>query len=211
MCILALLFIMEHIHLPAKQIVMKTAAIFFTSLLLFCVFKGKAQKAIPTGYVKATITLDNGDQLSGYVKDNIRKSSSVVYVNETGESKKVYEGRDINKLAFDSAQFMCINGDFFKVITTGKMSFLQKASNSSGNVYYNGAEPIVSNGTDGEIGDYFIYTNKQLKLVRAASLEALIKSDFAGCTEAIEKAKTSQADISKLSDAVDAFNRCAVK
>jgi hypothetical protein len=190
---------------------MRTAAIFFTSLLLISFFKGKAQKAIPTGFVKATITLDNGDQLSGYVKDNIRKSSSVVYINETGEQKKVYEGRDINKLSFDSAQFMCINGDFFKVISTGKMNFLQKASNSAGNVYYNGADPVVSNGTEGSIGDYFVYSNKQLKLMNAKSLESFISADLTGCAEAIEKAKAINGDFSKLSEAVETFNRCAVK
>ncbi len=190
---------------------MKFASLFFTSLLLFCLHKSQAQKPIPSGFVKATITLDNGEALSGFVNDNIKKSSSVVYVNEVGENKKVYAGRDIVQLTVDTVPFLCVNGDFFKIITAGKMFFLQKASNSAGNVYYNGAEPIVSNGTDGEIGDYFVYTNKQLKLANAKSLEALINTSFAGCTEAIEKAKASQADISKLSDAVDAFNRCAVK
>jgi hypothetical protein len=190
---------------------MKFVSLFFASILCLSIFRSHAQKPIPTGFVKATITLDNGDLLAGYIKDNIRKSSSVVYVNETGENKKTYEGRDINKLAIDSAQFMCVNGDFFKVITLGKMSFLQKASNSTGKVYYNGAEPIVSNGTDGEIGDYFVFSNKQLKLITVKNVDAFISADLMNCEMAVQKAKAINGDVTKLNEAIEAYNSCNEK
>ena len=39
----------------------------------FCVIT-PAQNTIPAGYAKATIVLDNGNSLSGYVKDNIKNT-----------------------------------------------------------------------------------------------------------------------------------------
>jgi hypothetical protein len=187
---------------------MKFTSLFFTSFLCLCIFTSQAQKPIPAGFIKATITLDNGDLLAGYIKENIRKSSSVIYVNEAGENKKTYAGRDINKLTIDSNQYVCVNGDFFKVISLGKIFFLQKASNSTGNVYYNGAEPIVSNGTDGEIGDYFVYSNKQLKLMNAKTVDAFINADLMTCAIAAQKAKAINGDITKLNEAIDAYNSC---
>jgi hypothetical protein len=177
----------------------------FVTLSLF-VAVTNAQTAIPEGYTKAIITLDNGSALSGYIKENIKKSSSVTFIDETGNNKKVYEGRNINALTTATGNFICVNGDFFKTLSAGKLNFIQKQSNSSGNASYNGAEAIFNSGTEGKIGDYFIYADKKLKLLNKKTIDAFINTDLIACAEAVEKAKTINGDMAKLQQAVEIYN-----
>ncbi len=186
---------------------MKITPLFFALALCILTATVNAQKSTPAGYIKASITLADGTVKSGYIKDNIRKSASVIFIDESGNQKKVYEGADINGVKKDAENYICINGDFFKTLTTGKLSFLQKSSNASGKVSYNGAEPIFKSGTEGKIGDYFIYTDKKLKLLSKKNLEQFINTDLTGCAEAIEKAKAANGDIAKMQDAVEIYNR----
>jgi hypothetical protein len=170
-----------------------------------------AQTSAPEGFTKASITLANGTVQSGYIKDNIKKSASVIFVDESGTNKKTYEGSDINGVKIDAANFICINGDFFKTICTGKLCFVQKASNAASKASYNGNEAVFNSGTEGKIGDYFIYANNKLTLLNKKSVEAFITNDLSGCTAAIEKAKAANGDIAKLQEAVTIYNSYAAK
>ena len=190
---------------------MKITQTFFALAFSFSALAVNAQNEITAGYSKATITLANGSVQSGYIKDNIKKLASVTYIDELGNNKKVYEGSDINTVKTDEANFICINGDFFKTICAGKLSFVQKSSNASGKASYNGTEAVFTNGTEGKIGDYFIYADKKLKLLNKKSVESFISSDLTGCAEAIEKAKAINGDIASLKQAVDIYNHYAVK
>src|SRR5258706_13321541 len=143
----------------SKVMKLKTTVLALASLLFFAT--ADAQTKAPEGYTKASITLANGTTQAGYIKDNIKKSASVTFIDENGSNKKVYEGSDINAVTVDAVNYTCINGDFFKAICTGKLCFLQKASNASGKASYNGTEAVFNNGTEGKIGDYFIYADKK--------------------------------------------------
>jgi hypothetical protein len=190
---------------------MKITQTFFTLAFSLSVVTVNAQNEITAGYSKATITLANGSVQSGYIKDNIKKSASVTYIDESGNNKKVYEGSDINTVKIEEANFICINGDFFKTICAGKLSFVQKSSNASGKASYNGTEAIFTNGTEGKIGDYFIFADKKLKLLNKKSVESFINTDLTGCAEAIEKAKTINGDMVKLQQVVEIYNEYSVK
>jgi hypothetical protein len=183
---------------------MKLTTIFYSAVLALSVTAVKAQSEAPAGFSKGSITLADGTVVSGFVKDNIKKSAAVVFIDNTG--KKTYEGSQINGLSIEASNYICINGDFFKTICTGKLCFLQKASDASGKASYNGTEPIFNNGTEGKIGDYFAYADKKLQLLNKKTVEAFISTDLAGCTAAIEKAKTINGDMAKLQEAIDIYN-----
>ncbi len=185
---------------------MKSKKILAVVIVNLFVTVATAQTAIPEGYTKATITLDNGTSLLGYIKDNIKKSSSVTFIDETGSNKKVYEGRNINALSTAAGNFICVNGDFFKTLTAGKLTFVQKQSNSSANAAYNGTEAVFNSGTEGKIGDYFIYAGKKLKLLNKKTIDAFINTDLIACAEAVEKAKAINGDMAKLQQAVEIYN-----
>ena len=168
----------------------------------------QAQNEIQQGFTKGSLVLADGSTLSGYLKDNIRKDASVTFYNEANKTKKDYEGSNITSVQLDNTKFICIGGDFFKVVSEGELSFLQKSSNASGKVFYNGLENAVIGGTDGKIGDYFICVSstKELKKVSKKNVDEVAASIFSGCTAAIEKAKATNGDIAKVKDAVDIFN-----
>ncbi|MES2772807.1 MAG: hypothetical protein V4722_01395 [Bacteroidota bacterium] len=192
---------------------MKTKHAFYSIVLSLAVSAANAQTPIPEGYVKATITLANNSELHGYIKDNMKKAASVSFLDESGNNKKNYDGNQINSLTIEGANLICLNGDFFKSVCTGKLNFLQKLSDASGKLTYNGSEPIFNNGTEGKIGDYFVYssTDRKLKLLNKKSVDAFIANDLTGCTEAIEKAKTINGDIAQLKGAVEIYNSYASK
>jgi hypothetical protein len=189
---------------------MKLKAIFLTLALGLSLATINAQ-SIPEGYTKATLTLANGAAQTGFIKDNIKKSASITFVDESGNNKKVYEGNGINAVKTDAANFICINGDFFKTICTGKLCFVQKSSNASGKASYNGTEAVFNSGTEGKIGDYFVYADKKLKLLNKRSVESFINTDLVTCTAAVEKAKAINGDIAKLQEAVEIYNNYTVK
>ncbi len=186
---------------------MKIKSIFVVIALSFGALAVKAQTEIPTGYTKATIILANGTTASGYIKDNIKKSASIVYLDNTGANKKTYDGSELNSLNTATENFICIKGDFFKTICTGKIYFLQKASNAANKISYNGTEAIINSGTEGKIGDYFVYSGNTLKLINKKTVNAFITTDLSGCAEAIEKASTINGNIAKLQEAVEVYNK----
>ena len=186
---------------------MKIKQLFFISLLIISFSAAKAQTAVPAGFTKGSITLADGSVISGYVKDNIKKLASVVYVDNSGANRKTYSASQINGATVEATGYICISGDFFKTLSAGKMNFLQKASNASGNVSYNGSEAIFNNGTEGKTGDYFVYADNKLKLLNKKTLESFINTDLAVCAPAVEKAKAINGDIAKLQEAVEIYNK----
>jgi hypothetical protein len=177
-------------------------------LLSFTAIYTNAQSTIPQDYVKGTIVLANGTSLSGYLKDDMRKNATVSFYDEADKKKKEFDGTEINSVQLNNDKFICIGGDFFKVLSEGELNFLQKASNASGKIIYNGLENVVSNGTEGKPGDYFICNSntKELTKLSKKNIDVVTASSFAGCAAAIEKAKSINGDITRVKDAVEIFN-----
>ena len=184
--------------------VLNTLALTVLSLVFV---EADAQTDIPKGFSNGAITLGDGTRQPGLIKDNIRKDASVAFIT-TGDKKINYDGTDLLSAEIDGTKYICIKGDFFKVLCEGELSFLQKSSDASGKVTYNGTEAILSSGTDGKRNDYFIYnTNaRQLKLVSKKNVEEIAATSFADCTAAIEKAKTINGDLSQFRGAVEEYN-----
>jgi len=180
------------------------------SVALFSILfiKATAQTEIPKGYSKGKIVLQDNSSQSGYIKDNMKKDATINFLDEKGDKKNKYSGNDLVSVEINDSKFTCIKGDFFKVICNGELCFLQKSSDASGNVTYNGSEAIYVGGTPGKIGDYFIYDsrNNELKLVSNKTFETVTASAFAGYAPAIEKAKATQGNIAQLGEAVAIYN-----
>jgi hypothetical protein len=187
---------------------MKNLKIFPALIISIAFLQVNAQTEIPKGFKKGAVTLADGSNVSGYIKDNIRNNASVTFITEAGEKKKNYNGSDLQSAEIEDAKFLCINGDFFRIISQGDLCFLQKSSDASGKPSYNGNEAVFSNGTEGKPNDYFIYNNrnKELKLVSKKNFDEVVAKTFAGNTAAIDKAKTANGDVARLKDAVDLYN-----
>jgi hypothetical protein len=173
-------------------------------------FAAQAQNEVPKGYEKGGLVLSDGSTVNGYIRDNIRSKASVNFIENTGAKKKNYEGSDLQAVEVNGVKYICINGDFFKVISQGKLDFLQKSSDASSKPVYAAGETLFSNGTEGAPGDYFIYDtrNSQLKHVNKKTVTEAASVIFTGCTTAIEKAKLAINEPEKMKEAVDAYNTC---
>ena len=185
---------------------MKSLKIFLPFIFVLLVTSSKAQADIPKGFNKGTILLSDSSIVSGYFKEKIRGNASLQYVGE-GNKKKNYDGSELLTAEIGDEKYLCVRGDFFRVITEGEVRFLQKASDASSKPIYNGSQAVFANGTEGKPGDYFIYikNGKQLKLVtRKTAADA--KQWFAGCEEAIAKAKAVNEDIAQFGEAVVIYN-----
>jgi hypothetical protein len=185
---------------------MKSNILFFT-LAIFSNFGiATAQTNTPDGYKKTSLQLYNGTSLNGYSKDNIKKSASILFIENEKTKKITYDGSQINTIKIEDENFVCVNGDFFKIISDGKLAFVQKQSNAADKVSYNGMEAVFNSGTEGKIGDYFIYTNNKLKWINKKTIASFIATDLVGNSDAVEKAKKIDGDFSKLKEAIYIYN-----
>ena len=187
---------------------MKISSILAAAMFSLFVLQVSAQTDAPKGFRKGSVALADGSNLSGLVKDNMRSNASVVFVTEAGTNKKTYNGSELVSAEIEGIKFLCINGDFFKVLCEGELCFLQKSSDASGKPTYNGNEAIFSSGTEGKPNDYFIYNgkDKQLKLISKKNVDQVAAACFAGNTAAIEKAKAINGDLSQIKEAVEIYN-----
>ncbi|MEO8405039.1 MAG: hypothetical protein ABI480_10600 [Chitinophagaceae bacterium] len=187
---------------------MKSLQLLTFSTLFFICINAAAQTDVPKGTIKGTIMLSDSSVVSGYFKEKIHSNASLTLMGDDNKKKKTYDGSDLISAEVGDEKFICIKGDFFKVISDGKLKFLQKASDASSKPIYNGNQAIFTNGTPGTPGDYFIYNNtaKELKLVNRKSVAAVAEASFAGCDEALTKAKSVNGDVAKLNEAVDIYN-----
>jgi len=187
---------------------MKTKNTIAVLALSILTLVANAQEA-PKGFIKGNIVLIDGSTASGYIKEKIRSNASLTLLD--GENKKKnYDGSALQSANIGDEKFLCIKGDFFKVIEDGSIKFLQKSSDASSKPVYNGNQAEFINGTEGNPGDYFLYisSNRALKHLNRKTVAIVVAESFGNCEQALAKAKAINDDISKLNEAVQEFNHC---
>jgi hypothetical protein len=137
---------------------MKKMLLLLNIAILSFGFSSIGQTDIPKGFEKGNITLANGTSVSGYVKDQIHRSANIYFYNPTTGKKQLLDGNDLTSIEINNNKYLCLYGDFFKILSNADPILLQKSSDASGKVIYNGAEPSISKGSDGKIDDQFQYT-----------------------------------------------------
>jgi hypothetical protein len=189
---------------------MKLLQIFPAVAILVVSFTSLKAQETPKGFDKGKVVLADGSVVSGYVKEKIRSNASVTVISESDKKKKNYSGNELLSAEIGNDKFICVKGDFFKVINDGGLRFVQKASDASGKPIYNGNQAVFANGTEGQPGDYFIYNNttRQLKLVTKKTITTVTGECFAGCDTAIAKAKAVNGDMAEVGEAVVLYNNC---
>jgi hypothetical protein len=187
---------------------MKKLYFFIAILFMAGLCKLQAQADIPKGFSKGTVTLSDGTIIAGYIKENIRSNASVAIITDAGKKKKNYNANELQSAEIDSSRFVCIKGDFFRIVCAGELCLLQKSSNAAGNAVYNGTEAMFIEGTEGKVNDYFFYDHAQhqLKLLTKKNREEIIAGTFTNCAAAIAKAKESDTDMAMLRQAVEIYN-----
>jgi hypothetical protein len=185
---------------------MKPQKLFFLTFLIFSL-SAYSQNAAPKGYRKGNIVLQNGTILSGYVKDNAANDASFTFIADSTTKKIKYSSSEITSVDIEGTKFICFKHDFFKVLSSGELSVLQKASNISSKPQYNGTQVFFLSGTEGRLGDYFVCnTSKdQLLLINKKNKDAIL-SLFTTDAASLEIAKQNAADSEVIKNAVALYN-----
>jgi hypothetical protein len=201
-------FFISEIPTYFKTTIMKILQMLPSIIFSILFLQVNAQNEAPKGFGKGSLVLPDSSTVTGYIKDNIRKDASLIFLDDTAGKKIKYTGDDLISVEVEGNRFICIRGDFFKIVCKGELCFLQKSSDASGKPTYNGTETLFINGTPGKAGDYFIYDSRvrELKLVSNKTFARVTSGTFAGCAAAIEKAKAVQGNIALLSEAVVIYN-----
>ena len=90
---------------------MKKKMILTLATALFLVLNIQAQ--IPEGFVKGSVTLADGSTITGFVKDNIKKSGALIFVDTNGGNKQLYYSNEVNGAVIDGTNYLSVKSDFF--------------------------------------------------------------------------------------------------
>jgi hypothetical protein len=106
--------------------------------------------------VPGQITLPDNSQLSGSIKDNIRKKGEVTF--EVNGKKKKYKAGEVSSVQMGDTKYISINYTFYQVLSTGNGGTILRKANEPSEVQYNGNEAILIS-SEGKVDDLFIQTN----------------------------------------------------
>ncbi|MBI5856584.1 MAG: hypothetical protein HZB42_02940 [Sphingobacteriales bacterium] len=157
----------------------------FLITILISGIQVSAQSEIPKNYAKGELMLFDGSSIKGYIKNDFKRVSQITILNESGV-KKAYWADLITRISFGVENYICVKAEFFKVISTGTIGLIQKASDISGKIIgYNGAEPIFGSGSEGEVNDFFFYAmiTNNLSLLTKKNYSEVIMTVFKGCSQ----------------------------
>lgn len=165
----------------------------------------------PAGFTAGYIVTPDGSRQEGFVKENFKGKASFVFQPANGK-KSTYGGNAVNEVNVGGVSYISYANDFFKVLSGGsKASLLQKVSDATGKVIYNGTEAAgISSGTEGRINDLFIKSTSQsgITLVNKENLNTVAVSVFGDCASLQGTAKAGQLQFTELEKIIVQYNEC---
>jgi len=182
----------------------------FFSLAIASFLSTSAQTTTTTeGFTAGYFINSSNEKMEGLIKESFKKGS-VQFITANG-TKKTYTPADINELTIDNNHFIAYMNDFYKVITTGKKSsLLQKVTNNSGRILYNGTEAFSATTTEGKPGDYYLRVKSinQVELVTNKNFEKVFAASCADCAALVSNIQSKQLDYASIEKAVEQYNSC---
>ena len=118
------------------------------ALIIAGTWKMAAQE-LPAGFKSGYIITTDGTRQEGLIKESFKSKASFVFQATTGK-KVTYGGNGVKEVSIGGISYISFVNDFFKVISTGeKASLLQKMSDATGKIIYNGTDAAgISSGTE---------------------------------------------------------------
>ena len=163
----------------------------------------------PEGFASGYFINSSNEKTEGFIKESFKKGS-IVFLAANG-SKKNYTPADINEFAIGSNVYVAYMIDYYKVTATGnKGSLMQKVTNNSGKLIYNGNEAYAATTTEGKPGDYYlrIKATDKVALVTKQNFEKVFASFCADCTALQTNILAKQIDYNTIEKAVEQYNNC---
>jgi hypothetical protein len=206
---------MTYLLVSNQPFIIKKASmkqLFALSVLLFLLTPLTGLQAqAPAGFTAGHLITADGSRQEGFIKENFKGKASFVFQSANGK-KITYGGNAVNEVNVGGVTYISYANDFFKVLATGtKASLLQKVSDATGKVIYNGNEAAgISSGTAGRINDLFIKTTGQsgINLITKENLNTVGISLFSDCPTLLDNAKAGQLQFTELEKIISRYNEC---
>lgn len=172
---------------------------------------GNAQTTAPEGFTAGYIIAADGTKKEGLIKEQFSRKATFVFL-PAGGKKQTLAGNEVNEVVTGGIHYISYANDFFKVISNGtKAGLLQKVSDATGKVIYNGGQATgISSGTEGRIGDFFIRMNGTpgLVLMTRETLNKQALTLLGDCPSIKEAATAGKLEITGLEAIVQQYNTC---
>ncbi len=179
-------------------------------LAISCSLQVMAQNnTAPEGYSDGYFVTTSNQKSEVAIKPNFKKGS--ISVVDAAGSKKNYTPSDINAFALGNTAYIAYLYDFYKMVTPGNnVSLLQKVTDNSGKLVYNGAEAYAASTTEGKLGAYYlrIHASDKVVLVTKENFETVFASYCADCTTLVQQIRGHQLDYASIEKAVLLYNEC---
>jgi hypothetical protein len=156
------------------------------------------------GYVSGKIILADNTEITGSIKDNIRKKGEVVFLQ--GDKKTKYKANDISGAEIGGAQYITNNYTFYEVMWKGSNTCLLRKANTPSGVQYAGTEPIVISPGEGNIDDLFFQKGNSIQLLTKGNFKSVLSENCSSCAAGIDVSKFDNDSVKKAIAACDKCN-----
>ena len=187
----------------------KKTIIISLTLSLIAVF-GLAQTNQVADFQNGSIIGFNGEKTTGTIKLLFKPRGGIIFSNSSG-SKKLLSPNEIQGFEVNSELYTNYAGDFYKVIVSGtKLNLLQRVTDNSGKIFYNGAQAISNTSTEGKVGDFYLQPIgvDAFWHVTEKNYTIIAESAFASCALVLAEVKAKQSTYAQLAVTVTKANAC---
>ncbi len=184
-----------------------TFSLFFAAAFSFA---GFAQTVATTEFSAGSIDRLNNEKTTGTIKLMFKARGVIIFVNTAGKKEQL-SPNDLAGFQVNNDTYTSYASDFYKIQTKGaKMNLLQRVTDNSGKIFYNGSQAVNSSSLSGKVGDIYLQkaSSDEFLLVSAANFEQLAGTVFADCPSISAEIKNKQIGFAQLSAAVERYNTC---
>lgn len=185
----------------------KQTIIMSLAMSLIAVF-GLAQSNTVAEFQNGSIFGFNGEKTAGTIKFVLKQRGAIIFSNASG-SKKQLTPNEIQGFEVHNEQYTNYAGDFYKVIVAGpKLNLLQKVTDNSGKIFYNGNQAISNASTVGKIGDLYLQPigGEAFWHVTDQNYSTVAELAFAKYSKVLAEVKEKQVTYAQLAETVTKAN-----
>ena len=161
-----------------------------------------------TDFLPGSFTSFSNEKTTGTVKQQFKQRGAIMFATSNGK-KTLYSPNEIQGFEINGEQYISYSGDFYKLLVTGaKLNLLQKVTDNSGKIYYNGSQAIATIGVEGKLNDYYLQqtANDGFYHINAENYKTVAEQVFASNATILAAIKSNQTDYSKLAESVTKVN-----
>ena len=183
------------------------------SLLLIALsvaLTGFTQSAAPAEFLPGSVNRLTNESSTGTIKPMFKSRGVIVFVNASGKKEQL-SPNDLAGFQLNNESYTSYASDFYKVLDKGaKMLLLQRVTDNSGKIFYNGSQAVSSTSLVGKTGDFYVQKNgtDEFQLVNADNFNTIVVSLFADCPALQAEVKSKQLGYEQLASAVSRYNAC---